>query len=43
VFLVYNSVNNALEEPFGGVPPRPEFLAARRVEPVSGDGGDGGR
>jgi ectoine hydroxylase len=37
VFLVYNSVENALEAPFGGMPPRPEFLAARRVEPLSHD------
>jgi ectoine hydroxylase len=37
VFLVYNSVENAVEAPFGGMPPRPEFLAARRVEPLSYD------
>jgi ectoine hydroxylase len=36
-FLVYNSVENAVEAPFGGTPPRPEFLAARRVEPLSYD------
>jgi len=37
VFLVYNSVENPLEPPFGGMPPRPEFLATRRVEPVAHD------
>jgi len=29
VFLVYNSVENALEEPFSGQPPRPEHIASR--------------
>ena len=29
VFLVYNSVENQLVEPFGGTPPRPLFLAER--------------
>jgi len=29
VFCVYNSVENALQEPFGGQPPRPESIAAR--------------
>lgn len=29
VFLVYNSVANALVAPFGGTPPRPAFLAER--------------
>ncbi|PRQ09316.1 ectoine hydroxylase [Enhygromyxa salina] len=33
VFLVYNSVENRLGAPYGGLPPRPEFLAER--EPVS--------
>ena len=28
-FTVFNSVENRLEEPFGGLPPRPRFLAAR--------------
>jgi ectoine hydroxylase len=32
VFLVYNSVENALTAPFGGRPPRPDFLGARRVQ-----------
>jgi ectoine hydroxylase len=30
-FIVYNSVDNSLVEPFGGLPPRPEFLAERDV------------
>lgn len=29
VFLVFNSVENRLVAPFGGTPPRPEFLAER--------------
>ena len=29
VFVVFNSVDNPLEEPFGGTTPRPRFLAAR--------------
>jgi ectoine hydroxylase len=36
IFLVYNSVENALVEPFGGIKPRPEFVASREftvVEP----------
>jgi len=34
-FIVYNAVSNALLQPFGGQPPRPEFIAARsRVEPI---------
>ena len=35
VFLVYNSVENAVTEPFGEMPPRPEFLAERDIVPVS--------
>jgi ectoine hydroxylase len=35
VFIVYTSVHNALEQPFGGRPPRPEFLAARDPVPLS--------
>lgn len=31
LFLVYNSVENALVEPFGSQPPRPEYLAERRI------------
>jgi ectoine hydroxylase len=34
VFLVYNSVENALQEPFAAGEPRPGFLANREVEPV---------
>jgi ectoine hydroxylase len=34
-FIVYNAVSNALLQPFGGQPPRPEFIAARgRIEPL---------
>lgn len=29
IFLVYNSVENRLTDPYGGLPPRPEFLAER--------------
>lgn len=40
VFLVYNSVSNRLEAPFGGKPPRPEFIATRstfkKIKPVGG-------
>jgi ectoine hydroxylase len=35
LFIVYNSVDNALTEPFGETPPRPEFLSERQVVPVS--------
>ena len=34
VFLVYNSVENTLEEPFAAGNPRPEFLASRDFTPV---------
>jgi ectoine hydroxylase len=34
VFLVYNSVENALVEPFGGVRPRPGFIAHRDFAPL---------
>ena len=34
LFLVYNSVDNPLEEPYGGQPPRPEFLAERTITPI---------
>jgi ectoine hydroxylase len=30
IFCVYNSVDNALVEPFGGQKPRPEFIATRQ-------------
>ena len=35
LFLVFNSVENALVEPFGGKPPRPDFLGERKVVPLS--------
>ncbi|ULE33773.1 ectoine hydroxylase [Mycobacterium sp. IDR2000157661] len=31
IFLVFNSVENALTEPFAAARPRPEYLAARKV------------
>jgi len=34
LFVVYNSVENALVAPFGGCRPRPEFLGERDVVPV---------
>jgi ectoine hydroxylase len=34
VFLVYNSVDNAVQEPFAASSPRPSFVAAREVTPV---------
>lgn len=30
LFLVFNSVENTLGDPLGGIPPRPEFIATRR-------------
>jgi len=40
VFLVYNSVTNRVVTPFGGKPPRPEFIATRKsfkpIQPVGG-------
>jgi ectoine hydroxylase len=36
VFLVYNSVENTLAEPFGASKPRPGFLASRDFTPVGG-------
>lgn len=35
VFLVYNSIENTLEEPFAAGKPRPEFLASRDFAPVA--------
>lgn len=35
VFLVYNSVKNALEAPFSGGQPRPEFIASREHQLVA--------
>jgi ectoine hydroxylase len=34
VFLVFNSVENAVEEPFAAGSPRPSFVAAREVIPL---------
>ena len=34
IFLVFNSVENQLSEPFAASTPRPEYLAARQVQPV---------
>lgn len=34
LFVVYNSVENPVDEPYGDRPPRPEFLAEREVIPV---------
>lgn len=34
LFVVYNSVENAVVNPFGDRPPRPEFLAEREVVPI---------
>lgn len=36
LFLVYNSVHNALGAPFAAESPRPEHIASRRVEPLHG-------
>ncbi len=35
IFIVYNSVENALVAPFGGRAPRPEFVATRKVTPLT--------
>ena len=29
IFFVYNSIDNQLQQPLGGIKPRPEFIAAR--------------
>jgi ectoine hydroxylase len=34
-FLVYNAVSNRLERPFGAERPRPGFIAAREVRPIT--------
>lgn len=34
LFVVYNSVENALQDPFAGTQARPPFVATRRVEPL---------
>jgi len=38
LFLVYNSVENALGPPFSGQTPRPEHIASRDFSPLAGDG-----
>jgi ectoine hydroxylase len=35
LFIVFNSVENGLVAPFGGLPPRPDFLAERDIIPVA--------
>ncbi len=35
IFLVYNSVENTLEEPYAAGKPRPEFLASRDFTPLA--------
>lgn len=35
IFLVFNSVENALVEPFGGAPPRPAHVADRDFTPLT--------
>jgi ectoine hydroxylase len=35
IFAVYNSVENALAQPYGGTKPRPDFIANRVVEPIA--------
>ncbi len=34
IFLVYNSVENTLVDPYGGTRPRPDFIAARNPRPL---------
>lgn len=34
LFIVYNSVENGVHDPYGGTPSRPEFLSEREVTPV---------
>ena len=38
LFIVYNSIDNRLERPFGGRSPRPRFVAAREAEPLVAHG-----
>jgi ectoine hydroxylase len=35
IFVVFNSVENALVDPFGAANPRPTFIAARDFTPVT--------
>jgi ectoine hydroxylase len=41
LFMVYNSVENRLQDPPGGLKPRPEFIAAREdcaaIAPIEPD------
>jgi ectoine hydroxylase len=34
LFIVYNSIENAVTDPFNGLPARPDYLAERTVTPV---------
>lgn len=34
LFFVYNSIHNALVDPFGGTVPRPDYIANRTVSPI---------
>lgn len=34
IFMVYNSMENTLTEPYGGMKPRPDFVASRSFTPV---------
>ena len=34
LFIVYNSVENVLQDPYGGTTPRPDFLAERKCHPI---------
>jgi ectoine hydroxylase len=36
IFIVFNSVHNALVEPFAAPAPRPSYIAAREVAPLDG-------
>lgn len=35
VFIVYNSLENAPHAPYGGRPPRPDFIASRELTPLT--------
>jgi ectoine hydroxylase len=35
IFMVFNSVENALVEPFAAVNPRPTFIASRDFAPLT--------
>jgi ectoine hydroxylase len=36
IFIVFNSVENALQEPFAAPAPRPSYIAAREITPIPG-------